>query len=336
MIIEASLAAEVLTRAGYPTIPYGVGTPAVSGEPTDDKPVRLFESRIDVDAYEAFELVHPAYARQTLAVAAALPQTSGLRMIDIGTGPGLPLAMLRELRPDLLALAVEPSDVAVRYLKRRFAGDVAIDIRQASVTDLDPPGEPFPCAVSIGASHHLDTVAFLSSIRGQLDAAGRLIVADEMLSPFRTRDERHSTLIRHHLWYILDTLVVLPREAHAGDRQIAERIAADIPKASALAHTGKSAAAMHLLRRLFEELCQVDRPVQPSHQLAVFSRFHLLEIQALIAGLDYEVEQKTSPERFVALAQICGFELQDHRRIYATDGDRPFDSGTHLFVFETQ
>lgn len=32
---------------------------------------------------------------------------------DIGTGPGLPLQMLLELRPELLAVAVDPSDVAI-------------------------------------------------------------------------------------------------------------------------------------------------------------------------------------------------------------------------------
>ncbi len=34
---------------------------------------RMFEDRIDVDVYEAYELVHPAYARQVLAVAETLP-----------------------------------------------------------------------------------------------------------------------------------------------------------------------------------------------------------------------------------------------------------------------
>lgn len=66
----------------------------------------------------------------------------------------------------------------------------------------------------------------------------------------------------------------------------------------------------------------------------MFSRFHLLELQALIAGFDYEVEQKTSPQRFKALVQANGFDIKDHQRIYATDGDRLDDAGTHLWVME--
>lgn len=333
-IIEAALAAEVLTRAGRPTVPYGVGPLVTDKDKTNDEATRLFESRIDVDAYESYELVHPAYARQTLGVAAVLPETKGLRIIDVGTGPGLPLAMLRELRPDLHAVAVDSSEAAVRHLARRFAEDGAVEIRQASITDLTPPETPFPCAVSIGASHHLDTAAFLSAIRGQVKKEGRLIVADEMISPFRTREERHAALIRHHLWYILDTLLTVPAEADVGDIRLADRIADVLPRACALAHAGKVASAIHVVRNLYEEAVQIERPAQPSHPLAVFSRFHLLELQALIAGFDYEVEQKTSPARFIALAENCRFELMEHRRIYATDGDSDFDGGTHLFVFE--
>ena len=79
---------------------------------------------------------------------------------------------------------------------------------------------------------------------------------------------------------------------------------------------------------------QIERPMQPSHPLAVFSRFHLLELQALIAGFDYEVEQKTFPKRFKALARKNGFDIIDHHRIYATDGDDVEDAGTHLVVLE--
>ena len=318
-VVRASLAAEVLTRAGRPTVPFGVGACSGVCEPT---------------ANAAYELVHPAYARQTLAVAAALPETEGLRILDVGTGPGLPLAMLRDLRPDLCALAVEPSDVAVKHLKKmRFADDPAVEVRQCSVTDLVAPPEDFPCAVSIGASHHLDTVAFFTAIRGQLAGGGRLIVADELIAPFHTREERQAALIRHHLWYILDTLVALPKDADPADRAVARRLANDIPKISAMAHSGKVGPAVHLLRRLSEEIAQIDLPARPSHPLGAFVRFHILELQALLAGLDYEVEQKTFPHRLISLARPCGFELLDHCRIYATDGDGAFDAGTHLFVF---
>ncbi|WP_420024522.1 methyltransferase domain-containing protein (plasmid) [Cereibacter azotoformans] len=333
-IIEAALAADVLTRAGRPTVPHGINVQAArTGRGASDGR-RLLEDRIDVDACEAYDLVHPAHARRALAVAGALPSVEGLRILDVGTGPGLPLAMLRELRPDLSALAVDPSEVAVAQLKRRFASDPNVEIRQASVTDLAPPASPFSCAVSIGALHHLDTAAFLSSIRGQLETGGLLIVADEMLAPFRTRQERQAALIRHHLWYVLDTLVSLPSGSHPGDVALAEKLREDLPMAQALAQGGRTEAAIRKIRALHEELVLVERPVLPSHPLAVFSRFHLLELQALVAGLDDEVDPKTFPARFLALARCCGFELRSHQRLYATDGDGDLDAGAHLFVLE--
>ena len=107
-----------------------------------------------------------------------------------------------------------------------------------------------------------------------------------------------------------------------------------LPEAIGMAYSDRSKAARRTIRDLFEEVMAIERPMQPSHPLAVFSRFHLLELQALIAGFDYEVEQKTSPLRFKALARRNGFEITNHHRIYATDGDGFNDAGTHLLVME--
>lgn len=333
-VTESSLAAEILTRNGTPTVPIGLGTIAPSRSLKDTDEERLFEARIDVDAYEAYELVHPAYARQTLALACYLPTQNGLRFLDVGIGPGLPLAMLRELRPDMHALAIDPSEIAVQHLTRRFAGDPAVEIRQVSITDLERSKDEFEVAVSIGASHHLDTSDFLSAIREQMVYGGRVLISDEMISEFSSREEREVNLIRHHLWYILDTLVEIPNEADNGDIQLAKRLAEVLPRAMGMAYSGSSKAARRMIRDLYEEVTAVERPIQPSHPLAVFSRFHLLELQALIAGFDYEVEQKTFPQRFKALARMNGFEITNHHRIYATDGDNFEDAGTHLIVME--
>jgi len=242
--------------------------------------------------------------------------------------------MLRELRPDMQAVAVDPSQVAVQHLTRRFAEDPAVEIRQASITELERGNDGFEAAVSIGASHHLDTSAFLAAIREQVRHGGRVLIADEMVSAFSNREEREAALIRHHLWYILDTLVELPKGAHKGDIQLAQRLAQVLPGTMGMAHSDRSKAARRTIRDLFEEVMAIERPMQPSHPLAVFSRFHLLELQALIAGFDYEVEQKTSPPRFKALARTNGFEIANHHRIYATDGDSFEDAGTHLLVME--
>ncbi|WP_244668572.1 hypothetical protein, partial [Brucella melitensis] len=58
--------------------------------------------------------------------------------------------------------------------------------------------------------------------------------------------------------------------------------------------------------------------------------------QALVAGLDYEVEQKTYPARFVSLAESSGFSLLQHRRIYATQGKaQAAQNGARRIVAET-
>jgi transcriptional regulator with XRE-family HTH domain/SAM-dependent methyltransferase len=333
-LIESALAAEILTRNGTPTVPLGVGTIEAPRENIDPDAEYLFESRIDVDSYAAYELVHPAYARQTLALSRYLPATIGLRILDVGTGPGLPLAMLRELRPDIQAVAVDPSQVAIQHLRRRFAEDPAVEIRQASITELERDEHGFEAVVSIGTSHHLDTSIFFHAIRERVEAGSRVLIADEMVSPFSNREEREIALIRHHLWYILDTLVYLPKDVHQGDVRLSERLSQVLPEAMGMAYAGRSKAARGVIRNLFEEVMQIERPMQPSHPLAVFSRFHLLELQALIAGFDYEVEQKTFPKRFKALARKNGFDIIDHHRIYATDGDDVEDAGTHLVVLE--
>jgi len=242
--------------------------------------------------------------------------------------------MLRELRPDIVALAVDPSQVAVQYLTQRFAADPAVEIRQVSITELERSGNGFKAAVSIGASHHLDTSAFLAAIREQMKQGAPVLIADEMICKFSSRAEREANLIRHHLWYILDTLIEIPNGAHKGDIQLAQRLAEVLPKAMGIAYSNQGKASMRMIRDLFEEVIEIKRSIQPLHALAVFSRFHLLELQALIAGFDYEVEQKTSAQRFKALAQMNGFEIKNHHRIYATDGDNIEDAGTHLFVME--
>ena len=64
-----------------------------------------------------------------------------------------------------------------------------------------------------------------------------------------------------------------------------------------------------------------------------FFRLQLLELEAMVAGFDYEVEQKTSPERFIEMSKKSGFKLLTHERVFATDGDGKFDAGTHVMVF---
>lgn len=337
-ICLSTLSAEVLTNAGHATVPSHVGVKnatSPSGEP--DTSDILFEDRIDVDSYAAFELVHPAYARQCVEVAAHLHTVDAPkngRVLDVGTGPGLPLSMIDELVPDTEFLAVDPSRTAHRYLEKRFANNARVSTMLAGVADI--PLEPkYNHVISIGASHHLDTTVFLGSIRDRMNIGGTLCVSDEMIKPFGNKRQRGDHLLAHHLRYIHDTLIhadlawVSPDEA-----ELVRLCRRNVPSMLYNALAGEGEVAAGQARRLLSQIHRLDLPAQASIPELAFYRFHVLELEALVAGLDYEVEQKTSPACFMDLANEIGFQLISHRRIYATHGRDPWHAGTHVFVLE--
>lgn len=338
-ICLSSLAAEVLTRNGQPCVPLRAA-PCYEVTPTVERKndIVLFEDRIDVDGYAAWELVHPAYAKQSVAIAQQLSHYlshDAARVIDIGTGPGLPLKMLLELLPELQVTTVDPSETAFNHLQKMFKNARNVHPIKGSITDLPTPDNPFDAAISVGASHHLDTLSFLTSTRRQLGRGGIFVVSDEMISPFSTARQRKIGLMQHHLQYIADTLIAISTDAISVDeRRLVQMLRKDVPQALFEVRTGDEGRAEYRCRHLLETLHALKLPPQPADLLQVFYRFHILELEALVAGLDYEVEQKTSPGCFIDLASRAGFRVQQHRRLYATSGRTDSDAGTHLFVLQ--
>ncbi|WP_423247920.1 helix-turn-helix domain-containing protein [Thermus neutrinimicus] len=266
-----------------------------------------WESRIGVDLYAQVELLHPGYARQVLFLAYGL-DAAGLgreRFLDVGTGPGHHLRLLLELLPQLKPVAVEPSLASRRALAHMLPG---IKVLPKDFLLLDAR-ESFPLIVSVGASHHMSTWAFLDRAYQLLNPGGMLAVADEFLSSFATREERIRNLVLHHTAYLVPFPLEDPEALWA---------------LRLLALQGKSKG----LRGVAEEALQ--GLLAQSNPLASFAS---LEMQALLAGLDYEVETKTSADRFLELALSVGFELEHHFRLFATHGRGPWDGGTHLFLF---
>lgn len=263
-------------------------------------------SRISLDLYAQVELLHPGYARQPLFLAHGL-QAAGLeegRFLDVGTGPGHHLLLLLELLPHLEPVAVEPSPASRQALAQLLPG---VEVWPEDFTLLST-GEAFPLIVCVGASHHMSTWRLLEKAYRLLRPGGLLAVADEFLSPFSTREERARNLVLHHTAYLVPFPLEEPEALWA---------------LRLLALQGESRG----LRRLAEEALQgLEARSDP---LAAFAR---IELEALLAGLDYEVETKTYPRRFLELAFAVGFELEDHRRLFATHGSHPWGGGTHLFL----
>lgn len=338
----STIAAEIMTQRGIPSVPplvFGAARLTVNEEAESESP--LFEDRINVHAYNAYELVHPAYSRQVVLLAGEILKRFGesgdpVSCLDIGTGAGLPLLMLLELCPHLHVTAIEPSPTSFAYLTRNLAHLSNVKPVQADFLAYEN-SDVHPLIVSVGASHNLNTSFFLQHTWRLLAEGGCLMVSDEFASPFATPQERICRLIQHHLAYIVATLVPISKEVLAAvapaERMLIEKLSNQVPLIAFEALNGRGEAAATRCRKLMEGIVSLNLPATVSNSLFTFYRFHLLELEALLAGLDYEVERKTYPEHFVAMAEAIGFTMVEHRRVYATVGRGEFDAGTHLFVF---
>ncbi|TDB90342.1 class I SAM-dependent methyltransferase [Actinomadura sp. KC216] len=323
----ATAAADALNAAGDPAVPRFVvehrpDEVLGAAQPSDRRFSQSWESRVSVDEYALFEATHPAYAAQMIMLGRMVrAHSAGTpdRILDVGSGPGLPTVMLAELFPHSKIDAVEPSPAAYPYLCHNVAG-WPIRPHHAGIEEFTGDGG-YPLVVSVGTSHHLDTRVFLRSLARLVDRNGLVMVADELIGAFETEEERSSNIARHHMVYIDEAL------AHVqADRlpQVESARLRALRKASSLPPDALAGLLAEVRR---------DRPV---HVGAAGGwqrvRFAVLELEALVAGIAYDVERKTYPANFVRMARAEGLELVDHRRVYGTVGTRPGDAGTHLFV----
>lgn len=135
----------------------------------------------------------------------------------------------------------------------------------------------------------------------------------------------------YRLWKKID---VLDNEgSDSTDLRLYQRIREQLIHAFMLATNNQTDAAVKCCRELFEHANQDIDSRRPSSSIGAFVRFYALEIQAMVAGFDYEIERKTYPKRLTSLAYGAGFELLNHRRIFATTGIDDWDGGTHVFAF---
>jgi tRNA (cmo5U34)-methyltransferase len=78
------------------------------------------------------------------------------RVLDLGSGDGRLLALVRLVQPHLQAVALDFSTAMIERLKTRFAGDPSVDVVHH---DLDAPlpslNGPFDAVISSFAIHHL-------------------------------------------------------------------------------------------------------------------------------------------------------------------------------------
>ncbi|RCX10531.1 methyltransferase family protein [Anaerobacterium chartisolvens] len=350
-LITSTLASELLCRNANVTVPKKI---VVSGHEkieesrkSDNKALKnikmMFEDRIDVYSYNFFEIVHPAYARQCVALAYYLNKYIGaeagdeIRCIDVGTGPGIPLIMMLEMLPNLKVQAIEPSEAAFEYLRENIKGDRRVNCEKIDFLEMQVENR-VPVIMSTGASHHFNTYFFFQKCWNVLEQNGILLVADEFISPFKDCNDRKNNLILHHLSYLLPILFEATERTTVAllsdEKLLIEWFRNYIPIAIFYAYTKQVDKSSYICRNLLKLAHSLSLPSQVSDPLVAFYRLQLLELEALVAGLDYEVEQKTYPERFCKMAKSAGFSMIDHSRVYNTIGEDQFDAGTHVFVFK--
>jgi len=349
VLVESTLASEILTEHGYPTVPSYVHMNRLGAQKSNvTKPKRgsadLFEDRIDVDTYCLYELVHPAYAQQPVVMAEMLTKhleasaKESSISVDVGSGPGTNLLMLLELLTGIEVEAVEPSPAAYVHLLENTVNHPNVDPVNMDFLQYAPKGDrPLDFIMSTGASHHFSTLAFIAKANELLPKSGLFVVADEFLPEFATRKDRNIALIRHHLSYMMPLLghisEVSREKLEHKESSFVELFEEVVPVAKALADRGDGYVAELLCRRLLIEAENFNLKQVVSQPLLAFYRLQLLELQACVAGMDYEVEQKTHAKHFCQMAIAQGFELVEHRRVYGTYGYDTMGGGTHIMCF---
>jgi tRNA (cmo5U34)-methyltransferase len=86
---------------------------------------------------------------------AALPERVD-RFLDLGTGDGRLISLLREAHPQAGAVGLDSSQPMLTRAARRFAGDAAVELRVHDLRDPLPELESFDAIVSGLAIHHLE------------------------------------------------------------------------------------------------------------------------------------------------------------------------------------
>src|SRR5215213_422738 len=85
----------------------------------------------------------------------ALPPEVG-RFLDLGTGDGRLIALVRGVHPAGEAVGLDFSQAMLDRAAERFAGETAIDLRPHDLRDPLPDGSPYDAIVSGLAIHHLE------------------------------------------------------------------------------------------------------------------------------------------------------------------------------------
>jgi tRNA (cmo5U34)-methyltransferase len=84
-----------------------------------------------------------------------VPRDAG-RVLDLGTGDGRLLALLKQGHPEIVGVGVDFSEVMLDAARKRFAGDERVELVQHDLAEPLPALGRFDAVISSFAIHHLE------------------------------------------------------------------------------------------------------------------------------------------------------------------------------------
>ena len=152
---------------------------------TTNNPVNLWTSAEHVREYlERADLI--SHGGEGEAALLEFIPAGTRRILDLGTGDGRLLALVRSAHPDTEAVAVDFSAAMLEAAQKRFAGDSRVSVVEHNMDSSLPSLGSFDAVISSFAIHHLvheRKRALYSEIYGLLNSGGVFCNLEHVSSP---------------------------------------------------------------------------------------------------------------------------------------------------------